>query len=286
VLSAGVRHSRLKVKVDDFYLSNGDDSGGAEYRESTPVAGVLYKVSPVMNVYASAARGFETPTLNELFYSPSGAGFNFGLRPASSKHAEVGVKAIVGANTRVNAALFQVRTEDELVVDTSGGGRTSYRNASETLRRGAELSAETSFGAGWSARMALTALRATYETGFGSVAAGSSLPGIPRANLFGELAWTDKSDRFGAALEAIASKKFYTEDTNTETPAPGYGVLNARVQAKQSAGRWKVREFVRLNNVLDRDYVGSVIVGDANKRYYEAAPGRTWLIGVSAQYQF
>ena len=88
------------------------------------------------------------------------------------------------------------------------------------------------------------------------------------------------------ALEALASKKFYTEDTNAEIPAPGYGVLNARVQAKQSAGRWKLSEFVRLNNVADRAYVGSVIVGDANKRYYEAAPGRTWLVGSSAQYQF
>jgi iron complex outermembrane receptor protein len=29
-----------------------------------------------------------------------------------------------------------------------------------------------------------------------------------------------------------------------------------------------------------------VIVGDANKRYYEAAPGRNWVLGVSAQYQF
>ena len=123
---------------------------------------------------------------------------------------------------------------------------------------------------------------------FGSVrqAAGSSLPGIPRANLFAELAWTDKSGLFGAALEGIASKKFYTEDTNAEIPAPGYGILNARVLAKQSAGRWKFTEFVGLSNVLDRDYVGSVIVGDANKRYYEAAPGRNWLAGVSAQYQF
>ena len=98
----------------------------------------------------------------------------------------------------MNAALFQVRTGDELVVDTSGGGRTSYRNASETLRRGAELSVESAFANGLSARMALTALRATYETGFGAVAAGSSLPGIPRANLFAELAWNDKADRFGA----------------------------------------------------------------------------------------
>ena len=41
--------------------------------------GVLYRLSPVTNLYASAARGFETPTLNELFYSGSGGAFNFGL---------------------------------------------------------------------------------------------------------------------------------------------------------------------------------------------------------------
>jgi iron complex outermembrane receptor protein len=32
--------------------------------------------------------------------------------------------------------------------------------------------------------------------------------------------------------------------------------------------------------------VGSVIVGDANKRYYEAAPQRNWVLGVSAMYSF
>ena len=43
---------------------------------------------------------------------------------------------------------------------------------------------------------------------------------------------------------------------------------------------------MRLNNLLDKNYVGSVIVGDTNKRYYEAAPQRNWLVGASAQYQF
>lgn len=286
VLNAGMRHSRLKVEVDDHYLGNGDDSGAREYRKSTPVLGLLYKASPVLNVYVSAARGFETPTLNEMFYSPGGTGFNFALGPARSKHIEAGIKAIAGSKVRVNAALFNVRTSDELVVDTASGGRTSYRNAGETLRRGAELSMESAFGEGWSARLALTALKATYETAFGSVAAGSSLPGVARANMFGELAWDEKSERVGAALEAIASSKVHPDDANVETAAPGYGILNARIHAKQEMGRWRIREFVRLNNLLDRSYVGSVIVGDANKRFYEAAPGRTWLAGVSAQYQF
>jgi iron complex outermembrane receptor protein len=32
--------------------------------------------------------------------------------------------------------------------------------------------------------------------------------------------------------------------------------------------------------------VGSVIVNDGNSRFYESAPGRQWMTGVSAGYQF
>ncbi len=247
---------------------------------------MLYKVNPLLNVYASAARGFETPTLNELFYSPSGGGFNFQLRAAESTHLEAGVKAIVGDGTRINAALFQVKTSDELVVDSASGGRTSYKNASKTLRQGAELSLDTALGGGVSGRVALTALRAVYDQGFGSVLAGSRLPGVPNANMFAELAWKDSSDHFGAAIETIAASRVYAEDANSEIPAPGYAVVNARFNARQEAGAWRFKQFVRVNNLLDRQYVGSVIVGDANKRYYEAAPGRNWMVGASVAYAF
>lgn len=286
VLTGGVRHTRLSVEVGDHFLSNGNDSGSVAYSHTTPVLGVLYKVNPVLNVYASAARGFETPTLNELFYSGTGGGFNFNLRAAESTHLETGVKAIVGPSTRINAALFQVRTTDELVVDSSAGGRTSYKNASKTLRQGGELSLDTALGGGVSGRLALTALRAVYDQGFGSVLAGSRLPGVPNANLFAELAWKDASDHIGAALETVASSKIYAEDANSDIPAPGYAVVNARVNAKQEVGAWRFKEFVRVNNLLDRTYVGSLIVGDANKRYYEAAPGRNWMVGATVAYAF
>ncbi|MES2316820.1 MAG: TonB-dependent receptor [Pseudomonadota bacterium] len=286
VVTGGVRHSRLKVAVDDRYATNGNDSGSVGYRNTTPLAGVLYKVSPVLNLYASAARGFEAPTLNELFYSGTGAGFNFKLQPAVSNHIEAGVKTYLGSGTRINAALFQVKTRDELVVDMASGGRTSYRNASKTLRQGAELSVDSSFGNGLSALLAMTVLDATYRQGFGVVTAGSRLPGVPKANLFGELAWKNSADTLGAALETVASSKVYAEDANLEIPAPGYGLVNARIQAKQAFGGWRLKEFARLNNLAGKQYVGSVIVADANKRFYEAAPGRNWMLGASAQYLF
>ena len=107
MLSAGVRRSNVKVAVDDRYLSNGNDSGNLEYSHTTPVLGVLYRVTPMVNVYASAARGFETPTLNELFYSSTG-GFNFGLKPARSTHLETGVKTKLDDRTSLNLSLIHI----------------------------------------------------------------------------------------------------------------------------------------------------------------------------------
>ncbi|MGB9992954.1 TonB-dependent receptor family protein [Massilia sp. SM-13] len=285
-LSAGLRHSRVKVEVNDHFLGNGNDSGNLTFVRSTPVVGVLYKAAPSLNLYASAARGFETPTLNELFYSGTGAGFNFGLRPARSKHLELGAKMQLDERTRMDVAVFEVRTRDELVVDVSSGGRTSYRNASKTLRQGVEVSADSDLGGGFSARLALTALRAVYDQAFGAVQEGSRLPGVPRGTAFGELAWKEQNGRFGAALEAVANTRVYVEDSNSEKAAPGYGVLNLRANASQRSRGWFFREFIRLNNLLDKTYVGSVIVGDSSKRYYEAAPGRTWQAGITAQYSF
>ena len=286
LLSAGVRYSKMKVAVDDHFLGNGDDSGSLEFSHTTPVLGLLYKLTPNVNVYASAARGFEAPTLNELFYSGTGGGFNYQLKPATSTNLEVGVKARINSNTHVNAAVFQIKTNDELVVDKSSGGRTSYRNAGKTLRQGMEVSLDSNLPYGFTTKVALTSLHAVYDQAFGSVREGSRLPGVPSANLFAELAWKDTLERFGAALESVASNQVYAEDSNSEKPAPGYTVFNARFNAKQSVGNWRFKEFARLNNLFDKTYVGSVIVGDSNKRYYEAAPGRNWLLGVSAQYSF
>jgi len=288
MLSAGVRHSSMKVSVDDRYISagNGDDSGSVKYSHTTPVLGLLYRFTPDLNGYVSAARGFEAPTLNELFYSGAGNGFNFNLKPSTSTNLEAGIKARINHNTRLNAAVFQIHTDNELVVDVSSGGRTSYKNASKTLRQGVELSLDSSLPHGFTTRVAMSSLHAVYDEAFGAVARGSRLPGVPSANLFAELAWKDAQERFGAAFEGVASNQVYAEDSNREKPAPGYTVFNARINARQSVGNWRFKQFARLNNLFDKTYVGSVIVGDANKRYYEAAPGRNWLLGASAQYVF
>lgn len=290
-VQAGLRHSHVEFEVDDHYIAgvNGDDSGEVSYRKTTPAAGISYQLTPAVNLYAAAARGFETPTLNELSYSSAGGGFNFDLKPSRSRQLELGAKAIVGDATRVNAALFQIQTEDELVVASALGGRTAYQNAGETLRQGFELAVDSQFARQWRGRLAFTALRAIYDEAFTSgattVEEGKRLPGIPAASAYAEVAWTPLAG-VTAALESQYRSQVYVEDTNSRRPAPTYTLFNLRLTAEQIQGPWQFKEMLRVDNLFDREHIASVIVGDGNRRYYEPGNGASLYAGVSARYRF
>jgi iron complex outermembrane receptor protein len=282
-MHAGLRHARLRVDVVDHFLGNGDDSGQLSFARTTPVLGLVRHLSARASVYASAARGFETPTLNELFYSAA-AGPNYGLRPATSTHAEIGWKASSANGARLQAALFQARTRDELVVAASSGGRTSYRNAGATARQGAELSAHGCVTPAMCITAAGTWLRAVYVDASGPGAAGNRLPGTPAASGYADVAW--HAGAADVALEANLRGRIFADDANAAPPAPGYALLNARLGLQQAWAGWTWKEFIRVDNIANRRYIGSVIVGDATGRYYEPGPGRHWLAGFTVARRF
>jgi iron complex outermembrane receptor protein len=292
-LQAGVRHSDVKFEVDDEFIAAGnpDDSGDVSYRKTTPALGLVFQASPLLNLYASAARGFETPTLTELSYSGTGGadGFNFDLKPATSRQYELGAKAFVGDGTRLNAAIFQIRTEDELVVESNTGGRAVFRNAASTLRRGLELALDTEFSRQWRGRLSVTRLRATYDESFvsgsGTIEDGKRLPGIPALWAYGELEWQPR-EGLAAAIEALHRGKVYVEDSNDERTAPAHTLVNLRFTAEQRSGGWTLGQFLRLDNLFDREHIASVIVGDGNGRFYEPGPTRSWYVGARASYRF
>ena len=291
-LQAGLRHNTMKMDVDDRFVSgtDGDDSGSKTYQKNTPSVSVMYAFTPDLHGYVSAGKGFETPTQAESAYSSSSNGFNFALKPSVSTQYEVGLKARLGQDTRINAAVFQITTEDELVIQQSVGGRSTYQNAGRTLRRGFELGLESQLAEHWTTSLAYTRLQATYDSDFVSgtstaVDKGNYLPGVPQTTLFAELNWKPR-DWVSTAIEGMYRSKVYVEDTNSQHAAPGYSVFNWRARFEQKVEHWTFHQTLRLDNLLDRQYVGSVIVGDSNGRYYEAAPGRSWYAGAGAEYQF
>jgi iron complex outermembrane receptor protein len=63
-------------------------------------------------------------------------------------------------------------------------------------------------------------------------------------------------------------------------------VFGASAGYTRTWARWKLQAYARIDNLADKRYVGSVIVNESNGRYYESAPGRQWMGGVSLSYQF
>jgi len=288
-INAGLRVSEVGFRSQDRYITsgNGDDSGSTTYRAVLPVVGASYAASSALRLYAALGRGYETPTLNELAYRPTGLpGLNFALRPSSSGSVEAGVKWRVrhaddGTSIETGAAFFQSDTSDEISVLSSSGGRTVYQNAGDTRRRGVELSLAAELVGDWQAQSAVTLMNADFVRGLNS---GSKIPGVARAAWSGKLAWQPRSG-WRAGIDAKALGAVWVDDANSAA-APGFATFGSHGGYVFEARGWKVSTLFRIDNLFDRHYAGSVIVNESNSRHYEPAPGRTWTLSASATYTF
>jgi iron complex outermembrane recepter protein len=290
-LSAGLRSGETEFQVRDRYIvgANGDDSGSTRYRYTTPFAALQWRVLPTLNSYLSLGRGFESPTQGELAYRNDGqAGFNKELKAQSSRQAELGIKWRPAVAVALDAALFKADSQDEIAVASNSGGRASYRNVGRTRREGAELDLRWQLARGWRSQLALSWLDARYRDGFTicaaapcttptvRVAPGRRIAGTISRSAYAELAW-DASASTQLALETRAQGRQPVNDVNSDDAA-GYGLLNLRARWQAQLGPGRLELLGRIDNLTDRDYVSSVIVNEGNGRFFEPAPGRTWLL--------
>ena len=122
-------------------------------------------------------------------------------------------------------------------------------------------------------------------TGSALVKSGNHIPGTYSSQLYGEVSWKAPSLGFATAFEGRYNSKVYVDDINSDT-APSYTIFNLRAGFEQKLSAWGFKEYVRVENLFDKDYIGSVRVNDTNGRFYEPAAGRNWLLGLNAGYKF
>lgn len=176
------------------------------------------------------------------------------------------------------------------MTDSTVAGRSSFTNANDTKRTGAEFSVESTFDNGLSTYFAYTLLNAKFDSDYTTtsgnfIASGNRIPGTYRSQIYGEVAWRYQPLGFNMALEGRHNSKVYVDDRNTDT-APSYTVFNLRAGFEQNYADWSFREYLRVENMFDKDYVGSVRINDGNRLFYETSPDRNYLLGLSASYKF
>ena len=300
-LNMGARNSTTTLSsISNSPALNNTSSGSNTYQALTSMMSLQYYLTELSNVYVSYGSSFDTPTLNQVTYNSNFSSSNFGLSAATTKQLEVGFKSKVSKSAQVNLALFNANTTNDLVVGASSFGRTAFTNAPKTNRQGIEVGSQFKLPNDFEMNLAYTWLNATVKEAYSYtyqatgiptttnvVLSGNRIPGVPNQGLFSELLWVKPNKSMEAALEARVNGSMAVNDINSLSMANGYAVMNIRgVLRQELSGGLSSSQFFRINNVLDRSYVGSVIVNQASSQFYESAPGRNWIIGGNVSYQF
>lgn len=300
---AGVRSASVRFATTDRFIApgNGDDSGELAYRATTGSVGLSWTAAPGVHLHASVGRGFETPTTVELAYRTDGAsGFNGSLRASTSRQAEAGIKwrgaAAEGrAAARAEATVFHILTQDEIVPASNSGGRTTFQNGGRTARRGIELSLRWPLARDWSVEGNASWIDARFREGYrnsngaGSalvvrdIAAGNALPGIPVQTIFASLGHRLDQPGYSWAVDITRRGDVWADDRNS-TRVAGATVLALRFMHRMRVQGYEVESWLRIDNLGDRRYAGSVIVNETNERYFESAPGRGVMAGVRVRF--
>lgn len=291
LLLAGLRNSRVNFSAKDQITPS--NSGYWIYNNLSPAIGVTYKVTPRLNVYANYGKGFETPTFSETTYKDAtlGTGPNFSLLPSKSKNFEVGLKAFVTDNTRINVALFKSDTTNEIVAAKVNSSQTQYDSTANTEKIGVEFSLDSRLPYNFNFYEAYTYLDASFKNkvvnSSSTVLAydGNRPAGTYRNSSYTELSWKYPSFGFQGAIENIYYGSTSGYDSNlVANTAEAYSLINLKASLKQEVSNWKITEFVRIDNATNKSYVSNVKVNSADT--FEPGNNRNYTVGITSSYTF
>ena len=287
-LSAGARYDDVRFNTDDRFLGDGDNSGSRSLHAVSPKASLLYDLGAFGSAYVTVATSFQTPTTTELINAPPATGqtcctggFNQQLNPERAVSWEAGTHGSLAGWLRYDVAAYTMEVRDEIIsfrlpqVD-----RDFYRNAGRSRHRGLEVGLQAAVTDFLELDGAYTLSRFTFidDVVGGVQYAGNRLPGVPPEELTGRA--TLRTGDLDTEAEVQHVARYFVDDANTSSN-PAYTVANLRFMARRDFARLGVAPFFAVENLFDKRYNSSVVINAAGGRYFEPAPGRHVLLGLT-----
>ena len=288
----GLRYGRDVRRVEDFFLTNGDQSDRRLFTAWMPRLGLLYELPSVSGqLFANASRTYEPPLMLEI-NSLAVPGF-VDLDAQDAWQLEVGTRGRSGG-VEWNLAAYDVELRDEILnrnvqpFPNAPFTVPTYRNAERTRHYGVEtgvgytlpaaLLTRAGGGDRLGARVAYTWAR--YRFVRDSLYAGNAIPGAPEHVVQAELVYRHPAGlTLRPSVEWVPGKYFV--DSGNTASNEGWTVLGARAEMVVQGLRSTV--FVEARNLTDARYSPAVQVDDAAGRYFNPADARSLYVGVRWQ---
>ncbi|MTJ02433.1 TonB-dependent receptor domain-containing protein [Idiomarina piscisalsi] len=281
--TGGVRYSDISYDVKDYFtdLDGADDSGSSEFQETTAAASLTWQFLPTSATYLSLGQGFETPTLTELAYRNQGSGLNRELGPSTNDQWEWGIKHQLPKGWRLHLAFFGIESDNEILVDQSNDGRTTYRNASETSREGAELTINGALTQQLNLLVSYSYIDAVFGEG---PLQDNQLPGVAESQGYLRFNW-QPTEQWLVQVSGQYRDDTPVNDAN-DTFAPSYTTWNFAASREWQWSNSELDVWVRVDNITDKDYVSAVVVNQGSGRSFEPGIGRQASVGISWRRRF
>jgi iron complex outermembrane receptor protein len=279
----GARLDKILLGVEDFFLTDGDNSGDIDYLRLNPSLGLMYKPNAHATIFADWSKHFETPALTELSANPSNTGgFNPDLRPQTSAQISLGFRFRKMKWITSELSVYQIDLKDEWIAYglEAFPGRTFYKNAGISRRNGLEIFTHFFPEEKVSTLVSLTFAShnyVSYQVGNQNYA-GNWVPGFAPFQMFTEVrAQLNKSIFISTNLRSLA-KQFVSD--NNQIFVPGYLLSGIRCQYSQPLKTIGLEVIGGVNNLFNVKYFGNIRMNAAANRFFEPAAGRTIYLGL------
>ncbi len=133
------------LHTQQVFLKRFIASGGVRFEqhdiygsELLPKIGVVANIMPSTSIRVSAAKGFRSPSIRELYIFPPR---NEELKPERLWNYEIGLTQNIGSHAQMEAVVFQSEG-DNMIRTVFEAGRPQFRNSGDFVHYGYELSAK------------------------------------------------------------------------------------------------------------------------------------------------
>ena len=273
----------IGLRWDNNTLATDKTDYGIELYKLNPSIGINMSVSKNKNIWVSFSSSFETPTLSELSSNPYGdSGLNPQLIAQKALNFEFGYRSKM-KNKYFEMVAFYIPTDDEITPYEieQFPGRTFYRNAGKTSRKGIEIifnhniSKKINFDNSYT----FSDFKFREFTSGGNNLNDNYLPGIPK-NIFNSNISYKTENGLIFLTELIYNDKIYSSNNNDIFEKP-YWLSNFKISKKINNKNlfWDI--YFGLNNIFNTYYSDNIRLNAFGGRFFEPAPLRNFYLGLN-----